>query len=426
VRRQLLITVAAATLLVLLAFVIPLILLVKSSAADRAVSEATVGVQPLAAVVGVVDAATLELTVSQVESVVAGRVTVFLGDGSVIGAAAPRTPSVDLAATGRAFTADLPDGGREILIPVSGRPDGPAVVRATVPRSALTEGVRESWMVIVALALALFGLSLLLADRLARSYLGPVHGLTETATRLGAGDLSARLDPAGPPEIAAAGRAVNHLAVRIRELLAAEREAVADLSHRLRTPVTALRLDVDGLRDPGERDRLGEDLAELSRAVDQVIGEARRPVREGVLAACDASRVVRDRVAFWQVLAEDTDRVLTIALTGERLPVRLASADLADVVDALLGNVFAHTPDGTPLAVSLRARPGGGALLVVEDAGPGWPSSDVLNRGRSTVGSTGLGLDIARRGAEASGGRLRLVTPDSGGARVEIDLGPPH
>jgi signal transduction histidine kinase len=226
--------------------------------------------------------------------------------------------------------------------------------------------------------------------------------------------------------VADAGRALNRLGGRIEDLLRAERESVADLSHRLRTPVTALRLDADELRDPDERERLARDVAELSRTVDQLISEARRPVREGVTASCDAVAVVGDRAAFWYVLAEDTDRRMDVDLPTQPVRVRLASGDLADVVDALLGNVFAHTPDGTGVLVRLLPRPDGGALLIVEDEGPGLPGPEVLRRGESTAGSSGLGLDIVRRSAEASGGSIRLTTGSSGGLRVLLELGPPR
>jgi signal transduction histidine kinase len=225
--------------------------------------------------------------------------------------------------------------------------------------------------------------------------------------------------------VADAGRAVNRLADRIDALLAAEREAVADLSHRLRTPVSALRLDAEDLRDPTERERLGRDVQDLSRAVDQLIDEARRPMREGVRAECDAVAVALGRCAFWQVLAEDTDRPMSVQTPERPLLVRLTATDLANALDALLENVFAHTPDGTALEVRLLPRPDGGALLVVEDQGPGLPGPEVVRRGESTAGSTGLGLDIARRSAEASGGALRVAPGPAGGLRVLMELGPP-
>jgi signal transduction histidine kinase len=424
-RRQLLLTVAASTLVVLAAFLVPLAWLIRSSTADRATSEATVGVQPLAAVVGVADLKTIALVVDQVRANVREPVTVFLGDGQVIGDQRPRTDSVKLAALGQAFSSDLPGGGREVLIPVVGRPEGTSVVRAEIPTARLTSGVTTGWLVLGILGAALLGLAVLVADRLARSFLRPVHDVTQTATRLGGGELHARVRPGGPPEVAAAGRALNRLAGRIEELLRAERESVADLSHRLRTPLTALRMDAEDLRDAEERERVTRDVGELSRTVDQLIVEARRPVREGVVAVCDAAAVVDERVAFWRVLADDTDRAMSVALPPVPVPVRLSSADLADTVDALLGNVFAHTPDGTPLHVQLMRDVPGGALLVVEDEGPGLPALDVARRGESTAGSTGLGLDIVRRNAEASGGSLRLLTGETGGLRALVQLGAP-
>jgi signal transduction histidine kinase len=96
-------------------------------------------------------------------------------------------------------------------------------------------------------------------------------------------------------------------------------------------------------------------------------------------------------------------------------------------VDALLGNVFAHTPDGTAFAVRLVARAGGGALLTVADHGPGIPEPIRWGalRGTSGGGSTGLGLDIARRAAAEAGGGLSLDAGPSGGADVTLELGPP-
>ncbi len=425
-RRQLLLTVAASTVVVLIVFLVPLAWLIRSSTADRATSEAALGVQPLAAVVGVSDDATVRLAVEQVQSAIREPVTVFLGDGQVLGDPRPRTDSVRLAGLGRAFSADLPGGGREVLIPVLGRSEGGAVVRVEIPATRLTRGVHRAWLVLGGLALVLLMLALLVADRLARSFLRPVHSLTETASLLGAGDLAARVRPGGPAEVAEAGHAVNRLATRIGALLDAEREAVADLSHRLRTPVTALRLDAEDLQDPVERERLTLDVAELSRTVDQLISEARRPVREGVTASCDAVEVVSTRAAFWQVLADDTERRMDVATPSHPVRVRLAAADLADAVDAVLGNVFAHTPGGTAVRVRLAAATGGGAVLTIEDEGAGLPEQDVLGRGASPGGSTGLGLDIARRSAEASGGALQLGSrPGGPGLRVEMLLGPP-
>jgi signal transduction histidine kinase len=87
-------------------------------------------------------------------------------------------------------------------------------------------------------------------------------------------------------------------------------------------------------------------------------------------------------------------------------------------VDALLENVFSHTPDGTPIEVDLAATPDGMARLVVADHGPGFAVEP--SRGRSGAGSTGLGLDIARRTTESSGGSMSLKPTAGGGATVEL------
>ena len=299
------------------------------------------------------------------------------------------------------------------------------VVVTEVPRSRLRRGVTRAWSVLSLMGLVLVGLSLVVADRLARSLTRPISELAHTAERLGAGDLTARTVPGGPDEVREVGVAVNLLAARIGSLLAHERESVADLSHRLRTPITALRLDVDSLADSPERDRLAADVDELTRQVDAVINEARRPVREGVEARADARAVTQERVDFWAALTEDQGREVSLALPTGPCIVRAAEDDLAAALDALIGNVVSHTPEGSAMHVVLTAERDGSALLLVDDGGAGFADSSVVGRGRSGAGSTGLGLDIARRTATASGGDLRIGRSPAGGARVSMRLGGP-
>jgi signal transduction histidine kinase len=431
-RLRILLTVAAATVLVLLAFLLPLAVLVGEVAQNRAVNTATIKVQLLVSAVGNVSQSALRGTVDSLNAQDDFPLTVFLPGGRTLGAPATRTASVELAATGRVVTTDGPEG-REILVPVGGLdatgngtgPENTAVLRVLIPTEALDEGVTRARLVLLGLGAVLLVLALAVGDAVARSFLRPVRELAETADRLAGGDLTARVEPSGPPETRAVGSALNRLAARIGVLLTAEREAVADLSHRLRTPVTALRLDAESLGDPEERQRLSGDVASLSRMVDEVIREARRPEREGLEVVCDATAVVTERLRFWQVLAEDTDRVVDVDLPHVPVPVRCGADDLATTVDALLGNVFAHTPDGTPFEVRLVRRPHGGAVLVVRDAGPGLPPGDVIARGASGADSSGLGLDITRRTAEASGGSVSTRSPSSGGTEVVVELGAP-
>ena len=134
-------------------------------------------------------------------------------------------------------------------------------------------------------------------------------------------------------------------------------------------------------------------------------------------------RVVAERVAFWSALAEDQGRPLRLALPDRPLRARLDASELSDVVDVLIDNVFAHTDDGVQVEIWVVPRADGAVVLTVEDAGPGLPSVDVINRGKSNAGSTGLGLDIVRRAALASGGSLELGRSRLGGALVRLVLG---
>lgn len=418
-RQRLALLVAATTSLMLIAFLVPLALLVRTVAEDRATVRATADVQGIVSVVGTADVDTVRLTVDQLTAESRRPVTVFMPDGTLLGAAAPRTPAVSLAMRGRSLTADL-DGGREIVVAVLGRPEGTAVIRTVVPRSEITAGVTRAWLLLSALGLVLIALGLVVADLLARSLVRPISELSNVSHRLANAELTARASPAGPPELRAVAGALNHLAGRIQELLREERERVADFSHRLRTPLTALRLEADSLRNPDEAARVTAGVDALQRAVTGLIRRARWRSEPAAAARSDAAVVVADRVQFWSVLAEDTGRAVDVDIPAGPLPVGVPSDDLAAAVDALLGNVFAHTPDGTAFSVRLAASRGE-VILTIADAGPGLTES-LMRRGASGGGSTGLGLDIARRAAQASGGGLELSTGDSGGAVIRLRL----
>lgn len=417
--------------LVLVAFLVPLALLVRTVAVDRAVQAATTRAQSISTLVATADRASVNLAVEQANGDGQTVTVFFLADGTIVGAEASLTRSVELAATGQSLTAAVP-GGREILFPASDQTGASVVIRALVTDEQMQRGVARAWLILAALGVALLIVGLLVADRLAGAIVRPMLDLAGVSHRLGAGDLEARTAENGPPEVREVGRALNTLAERIRVLLAEERETVADISHRLRTPLTALRLDAEQLADPDDAARIGASVDALERGLTQVIQEARARADEATTTAtCDAAAVVRERVDFWQVLAEDTGRSVTTRLAPGPLMVKVAAADLAACVDAILGNVFAHTPDGTDFAVELARRPDGDVCLAIGDAGPGLaPTLAVLAEGRprrgdSGGGSTGLGLDIARRTAATSGGTLTVQASPMGGTQVVLVLGVP-
>lgn len=423
-RRQVVVLVTATTLLVLLAFLVPLAVLLRTLASDRAVADASQEAQSIAALVAVTEPDQLEAAVTVVNQSGSRRVGVLLPSGRQVGADDEGTAAaLQLAKEGRSFSAEVPHG-RQVYVPVD-TGAGRAVVWSFVPDALLRKGVAAGTAVAVGLGLGLLLITVVLADRLARGTVRPVRGMAATALALGQGDLSARAPVEGPKEVREVAHALNLLAERIRELLDAEREVVADLSHRLRTPLTALRLDVDAVRDPEVKQRLTADLDEVQRHVDGLIHEARRQVRTGVQATCDAGDVVRDRTTFWGVLFEDQERELAVDVTPGPHLVRLSADDLAAAVDALLQNALVHTPGGTAVEVRVVQGADDRSAVTVADEGPGIPSGATA-RGLSTAGSTGLGLDIARRTAEASGGRLLVAERPGGGAEVTLELGPPR
>lgn len=413
-RRQLVVGAAAITTTVVVAFLVPLALAVRTLAADRALSDAEQSARSVATVFALVDdTAVRRQALEAADVATAASLTAHLQDGRVLGARRDADASTQRAFGGVAFAASA-EGGRQVLVPVVRAGGTEAVIQAYVRDETLQRGVRRAWVVLGALGLVLIAVAVFVADWLGRAVVTPVRALAETAQRLGAGELDSRVEPDGPDEVAEVGRALNGLAGRIVTLLAAERELVADLSHRLRTPLTALRLDADSVRDPIDAARLRADVDAVEVTVTELIREARRPATNGA-ATADLAQVVRTRAAFWGALAEDQGRPWELEVAGGSCLVSLSPADVETIVDALLGNVFAHTPDGTPYWVRLN-----GHDLAVEDAGPGFSGSDPLARGSSGGGSTGLGLDIVRRIAERGGGQVVTAQRPGGGARVLV------
>lgn len=404
----------AMTSVVLVAFLVPLGLLARSLAAERALATARQDAQQVSAFVDDPVRLVAALAVVNEDD---RRTTVFTAAGQQYGAQMERSQSVDLAATGRAFTAET-SGGIEILLPVGGA-DGVSVIRTFVPDDELTDGVVQAWTVLGLVGVVLLAGTALVGDRIAARLSRSVRDLADVAERLSAGDLEARVVPSGPAEVASVGAVLNGLGERVGYLLADEREMIADLSHRLRTPITALRLDSDLLADHDDRVRIVGHVDELVRAVDELIEAARSHDHRGS-HRCDAAQVVTDRARFWAVLARAQGRHLAVHTPESGALVAVDAVELGAALDVLVDNVFKHTPPGTALAFLVRVGAGQVAVAVA-DAGPGMPPGDLTRRGRSGTGSTGIGLDVARRTAERAGGALTLE-PGLAGRGVAVVL----
>lgn len=425
-RRRLTLLVVATTGLMLVVFVIPLGLIMQRFVAERATDAALNNAQTLVVLVGTGDRTALQAAVNQLNAAGSDQVTVFLPGGTRIGAPAAPSVAVQLAERGRSVTVATP-AGREIALAVVQPSGGTAAVRVLVGNNALTQDVSRLWSVLGLLALALFVLAVLVADWLARRLAGPLAEAAGASRLLAAGALDTRAAVSGPAEVRAVATALNHLAGRIQDLVHQAREDVADLSHRLRTPLAALRMEVDAdaadAEDPGRAQRIAARVEAVENAVTELIRDARRRGREHGPQVCDAAAVLREQVDYWSPLAEDEGRAMTVDLAPGPLMVRVGAEDLRAGSDALLGNVFAHTPPGTAFSVTLEAREAG-ARLRIADHGPGFTDPDAARRGESGARSTGLGLDIARRTALATGGTFQVDGSPRGVVAV-LDLGAP-
>jgi signal transduction histidine kinase len=423
-RLRIILLVVAISSLILISFLVPLALLLRTFAAERATSSATAQAQWMAPLVATLSSAELRITIARVNAQNPHEPTsVFLPGGHLLGARATRSADVRRALAGSSFTRKVA-GGEDVLVAVDGLANGTAVIETFVPNSRLEQGVTQAWLLLGIIGVGLLALSALVAAQLARSLLIPLAAVARASELLADGDLSARAPHDGPPEVRQVSSGLNRLAARIGELLTRERETLADLSHQLRTPLTALRIDAESLRDEAEMSQLTTDVEALTRTVNEIIREARRPSASGGRIACDAAQIVHERTQFWQALAEDQGRYMAVSIETDWLPVRAPAQDLAACLDILLENVFAHTPEGVAFGVRLTGRSGGGAWLTVADDGPGFGNGYPVKRGASGGGSTGLGLDIARRIAEGSGGSLTVGRSPRGGAAITLALGP--
>jgi two-component system OmpR family sensor kinase len=276
--------------------------------------------------------------------------------------------------------------------------------------------------------------------------LRPLRRMGEVAGDIAAGDLTRRVEPADSrTEVGRLGLALNAMLVQIEGAFA-EREAgerrlrrfLADASHELRTPLASIRgyaelYRIGAAREPAEVERsmqrieaesarmggLVDDLLTLAR-VDELRAPLREPVALGELLAdaCDDAR------------ASAPGREITLT-AGEGVMVEGDADQLHRVFANLLRNAVLHTPEGTPVEVSLASE-GGEAVTRVRDHGGGLPPDqpeavferfwrESGSRGRDD-GGAGLGLAIAAAVVHAHRGEVQARNADGGGAEFTVRL----
>ncbi len=312
------------------------------------------------------------------------------------------------------------------------RPIGAVAVE--VPDQHVDQRVHNASLALLALAggvlLAAAGLGLVVA----RSVTRPLTHLESAARRLGGGDLSARApEGEGPAEIRSLSREFNGMAGRLEELVASQRGFVADASHQLRSPLTALRLRLENITAgqpsvEADVDAVLAELDRLSRVVDGLLLLARSDGKRPERATVDVAAVVSDRFNAWSALAEEGGTTLRAAgLANGPLFAWFVPGHLEQILDNLLANALEATPEGKGVELSAR-RTDGAVEVHVTDEGSGMSEPDRRHafdrfwRGpRSRPGSgSGLGLSIVRQLADASGADVELREAPGGGVDAVV------
>ena len=360
---------------------------------------------------------------------------------------------VDEAANQQSPTTELTKNAVYAVATVygSGRLDGVQIGTVVLerPTGPLNQNIANLWLYLIVLAGAALAAAVLVAIYLARWVSRPLARLDTAAGKIADGDLTVRARTGyGPPELRRMAATFNMMAGRLEALVHGHRAMLADASHQLRTPLTALRLRLDLLAtdaSPATAAELAgaqEEIARLSRLVDGLLATARAEAMTEQLETIDVSEAVAERVAAWQPVADGHNVKLIVEESagpgsggaGGRSMVALGAGHLEQILDNLIDNAIdaLTAPDAGPVGGSIRISASAtdtGTLLTVSDDGPGMTAQERSRAFlRYTTGSqngTGLGLAIVHRLVTANGGAIRLANTPGGGLTVEIELPSP-
>jgi signal transduction histidine kinase len=337
-------------------------------------------------------------------------------------------------ATGVRESATLGESILYVAVPVASRGRVLGAVRITYPTSRVDARITRYWLVLLAIAGVVVAAAGLVGLLLARSITRPLRHVERAAEAVGRGDLAARAPAEGPDEVRDLAHVFNETAAKLEGLLHSQEAFVADASHQLRTPLTALRLRLENLEsDVAERGRgsLEGALAEVERLsglVDGLLALARSDASEERAGALDLRGVVDSRSEAWSALAAERGVSLEAAANG-RVVARAAPDRLEQVVDNLLSNALDVSPPGSRIRLEAR-RDGDWVELHVVDEGPGLGAEererafDRFWRGGGGSDGSGLGLAIVKRLVAADDGQVELRPADPHGIDAVVRLRP--
>ena len=331
-------------------------------------------------------------------------------------------------------------GEGELEVTEPAKRDGRTVgaVRITYPTSDLTHRLIQIWGFRAILALAVLAVAAGLGAIVARRLTRPLRQLNDMASKFSDGDLTARSPVTGPHETQTLAKTLNQGAERLDTLIASQRIFVADASHQLRTPLTALRLSLDNIADGVDDEFVREDVEQataevvrMSRLVNGLLVLARAEAKVTAAEPLPLREIVAERLSVWRPAADE--RGVDIALRGsvaDGRPLVLASpGHLEQVLDNVLSNALEVSPDGATIIVRSELR-GDEVELTVTDEGPGMSDPDKSRafdrfwRGQGLTGRTGsgLGLAVVRQLVTDDGGTVTLRDAPGGGLLVAITL----
>jgi signal transduction histidine kinase len=286
--------------------------------------------------------------------------------------------------------------------------------------------------VLAAIAAIVIGLAVVAGFAIASFIVRPMRRLEGAARAVGGGDLTARApEDEGPPEVRSLAAVFNETVAKLEQLLSSQEEFVADASHQLRTPLTALRLRLENLaRDvapSGSTDLEGAvaEVERLASLVEALLALARADTRREPAGPVDVDEVVRQRVRAWSALADERG-VRLEAVLADVPAARTADERLRQILDNLLENAVEASPDGARITLETRGV-SPWVELRVRDEGPGLTAEqrerafDRFWRSRDGEGS-GLGLAIVRRLVEQDGGSVELLEAPGHGVEAVVRL----
>lgn len=301
------------------------------------------------------------------------------------------------------------------------------------PTTAVQADISARLLLLAAIALAvLAAVAFAIAVPLVRWLLRPIHDLDGAAHEITVGHFDARVSERdGPPELRGLATSFNAMADSVTASLDQQRAFVADASHQLRNPLTALRLRVENLDphvDDDGRAELHWALDESDRMaamLDSLLALAREEATRAERIRVDVAEATRTRVEALRPLFAGTE----LTVEADQPAVVLARPDVIDqVLDALLDNA-AKFASGAPVEVCV-SQLDGEVTLRVRDHGPGIPEPDLDRLGErfyrsrihQNLAGSGLGLAITRNLVEGSGGTIEVAAGDPSGLDITVRL----